>query len=143
MSITDPSLASLADYSRKISELVDSSIVERSTVAVWSNSPYTGIAEGEIYFLQGFRLRMHEEIDFAAALITSYGYEVYHDEERLFWYDDFPHPKDLTLAVTFPHHKHVPPDIKRHRVPAYGISYYECNLSLLINEIQMLIQQLK
>lgn len=143
MSITDPSLASFADYSRKISELVDCSIVERSTVAVWSNSPYTGIAEGEIYFSHGFRIRMHEEIDFTAALITSYGYEVYQDEERLFWYDDFPHPHDPTLAATFPHHKHVPPDIKRHRVPAYGIGYKQCNLPLLINEIETLIQQAK
>ena len=36
------------------------------------------------------RLRMREEIDFDAGIITSYGYEVYQGEERLYWYDDFP-----------------------------------------------------
>ena len=33
-----------------------------------------------------------EELDFADGLITSYGYEVYRGTERLYWYDDFPHP---------------------------------------------------
>ncbi|MGQ9626402.1 MAG: toxin-antitoxin system TumE family protein [Anaerolineae bacterium] len=28
--------------------------------------------------------------------------------ERLYWYDDFPHPNDPILASTFPHHKHIP-----------------------------------
>ncbi|HEX9972103.1 MAG TPA: DUF6516 family protein [bacterium] len=143
MTINDPTLATLAAYSRYVAGLLDCSIVQHSTVTVWSDSPYTGVAEGEVYFSNGFRLRMREEIDFAAGLITSYGYEVYHDEERLFWYDDFPHPQDPTLAATFPHHKHVPPDIKRHRLPAHGISYTQCNLLLLINEIETLIEQTK
>jgi len=46
-----------------------------------------------------------EELDFEAALITSYGYEVYRHGERLYWYDDYPHPDDPVLALTFPHHK--------------------------------------
>jgi Family of unknown function (DUF6516) len=111
-------LQSLAGYSRFIAELLDRSTVQRSTVAVWSASPYTGIAEGEVFFSHGFRLRLREELDFAAGLITAYGYEVYEGEERLYWYDDFPHPHDPTVAATFPHHKHVPPDMKRNRVPA-------------------------
>ena len=71
-------------------------------------SPYTGIAEGEIHFAGGFRLRVREELDFDAGLIASYGYEVYRGDERLYWYDDFPHPNDSALASTFPHHKHAP-----------------------------------
>jgi len=143
MIANDPSLVALASYSRNIAELLDRSTVQHTTVAVWSDSPYTGVAEGEVFFIHGFRLRMREEIDFAAGLITSYGYEVYHNEERLFWYDDFPHPQDSTLTATFPHHKHVPPEIKRHRLPAHGISYKQCNLPLLINEIENLIEQAK
>ena len=136
----DP-LKSLADYSRFVAELLDRPTVERSTVAVWSTSPYTGVAEGEIFFSQRLRLRIREELDFDAGFITSYGYEVYQGEERLYWYDDFPHPNDATLASTFPHHKHVPPDIKRHRIPASEMSFTRPNLPLLIQEIEELLGQ--
>ena len=79
-----------------------------------------------------------EELDFAAALITSYGYEVYRGEERLYWYDDFPHPNDSKLASSHPHHKHVPPDIKHHRIPAPQISFIRPNLPTLNQEIEVL-----
>jgi hypothetical protein len=81
---------------------------------------------------------MREELDFAAGLITSYGYEVYRGEERLFWYDDFPHPHDPALASTFPHHKHVPPDIRRNRIPAPKMSFTQPNLPALMEEIEAL-----
>jgi len=105
-------------------------------VAVWSDSPYTGVAEGEVFFSNGIRLRLREELDFGASLITSYGYEIYRGAERLYWYDDFPHPNDPDLASTFTHHKHVPPDIKRNRVPAPEISFTQPNLPVLIREIE-------
>ena len=84
---------------------------------------------------------MREEIDFDVACITSYGYEVDRQGERLFWYDDFPHPEDASLAVTFPHHKHVPPEIKRNRIPAPTISFARPNLPALIKEIEGLLAQ--
>jgi hypothetical protein len=111
-------------------------------VAGWSDSPYTGIAEGEVFFSEGIKLRLREEFDFEAALITSYGYEVYQHGERRYWYDDFPHPNDPDLASTFPHHKHVPPDIKHHRVPALETSFTRPNLPWLIREIEALIEQI-
>lgn len=132
----DAPLKSLAEYSRFVAELLAQRRIERSTVTLWSDSPYTGVAEGEVFFANGVRLRMREEIDFAAALITSYGYEVYRGDERLYWYDDFPHPNDPSLASTFPHHKHVPPDIKRHRVPAPGLSFEQPNLPLILQEVE-------
>jgi hypothetical protein len=128
-------LQSLVGYSRQLAEVLNRPEVIHSTVAVWSDSPFTGTAEGEVLFANGVRLRMREELDFAAALITSYGYEVYRDQERLFWYDDFPHPQDPSLASTYPHHKHIPPDIKRNRIPAPGLSYVHANLPLIIQEI--------
>ncbi|MGH9362214.1 MAG: toxin-antitoxin system TumE family protein [Thermoanaerobaculia bacterium] len=109
-----------------------------STVAAWSDSPYTGIAEGEVVFASGLRLRIREELDFAAGLIASYGYEVYRADERLYWYDDFPHPEDQSLASTFPHHKHVPPDLRSNRVPAPGFSFEQPNLPLVLKEIKEL-----
>ena len=129
-------LKSLNAYSELIAELIGKSNVSSSTLTVWSDSPYTGIAEGEIYFTNNLRLRMREEVDFDEGVIISYGYEVYRGEERLYWYDDFPHPDDANLAATFPHHKHVPPDIKHHRIPAPNIGFEQPNLPELIREIQ-------
>ncbi len=138
--MNEDALSSLAAYSSFVAELLDRPTLLHSTLSVWSVSPYTGVAEGEIFFAEGFRLRMREDLDFDAALITSYGYEVDRHNERLYWYDDFPHPNDQTLASTFPHHKHVPPDIKHHRVPAPGLSFTHPNLPLLLAEIEALIR---
>lgn len=133
--MADPALRSLKSYSELVTRLLQRSEVQRSTVAVWSDSPYTGVAEGEVTFTGGFRLRLREELDFADGLITSYGYEVYRGDKRLYWYDDFPHPEDPSLASSFPHHKHVPPDIKRNRIPAPGLSFDRPNLPLILDEI--------
>jgi len=135
-----PALLSAQEYSRFVAEALDRTSVEKSTLAVWTDSPYTGMAEGEVFFLKGFRLRMREELDFDAGLMTSYGYEVYRNGERLYWYDDYPHPNDPTLASTYPHHKHVPPDMKHHRIPAPGISFDQQNLLLVLQEIEALIE---
>ena len=129
-------LHSLRSYSRYLAKLLDQLGIQTSTVTAWSDSRYTGIAEGDVLFANGLRLRMREEIDFDAGIITSYGYEVYRGEERLYWYDDFPHPNDPTLASTMPHHKHIPPDIKHHRIPAPGISFDRPNLPFLLQEIE-------
>ena len=68
-------------------------------------------------------------------MIVSYGYEAYCGNERLYWYDDFPHPSDPTLAKTHPHHKHVPPNIKRNRIPAPNMKFERPNLDELLKEI--------
>ncbi|MBL7161200.1 MAG: hypothetical protein ISS57_01235 [Anaerolineales bacterium] len=131
-------LKTIEGYSRFVAELLDHARVENSTVTVWSVSKYTGIAEGEVFLTDEYRLRMREEIDFDEGVIASYGYEVYRGDERLYWYDDFPHPNDQSLASTHPHHKHVPPDIKHNRIPAPGISFSRPNLPLLLQEIEEL-----
>ena len=132
------SLASLAAYSNLIAELANHPTIERSTIKVWSDSSHTGIAEGEIFFTRGLRLRVREELDFAAGLITSYGYEVYKKEDRLYWYDDFPHPEIPELGSTFPHHKHIHPGIRHNRVPAPDLSFSRPNLQTIIEEIENL-----
>lgn len=131
-------LKSLDDYSYFVAETLNRPSVLRSTIRVWSTSPFTGLAEGEATFTNGTRLRMREELDFADGLITSYGYEVYRGTERLYWYDDFPHPEDPTLASTFPHHKHVPPDIRHNRIPASNLQFAHPNLIAIIEEIESL-----
>lgn len=79
---------------------------------------------------------MREELDFDEHLIASYVYEVYQGNEKLYWYDDFPHPNDPTLASTHPHHKHVPPNIKRNRIPAPGLSFQKPNLPFILEEVE-------
>jgi hypothetical protein len=69
-------------------------------------------------------------------LIQRYGYEVWRGGEKLYWYDPQPHPNEPALASTHPHHKHVPPDIKRHRIPAPGLRFDDPNLPQLIDEIE-------
>ena len=132
------SLGSLANYSRFVAETLNRPSVVQSTIHVWSTSPFTGTTEGEVTFSNGIRLRMREELDFADGLITAYGYEVYRGRERLYWYDDFPHPEIPALTSSFPHHKHVPPDIKRNRVPAPNIQFAKPNLLTVIEEIESL-----
>ena len=132
-------LNSLAEYSELVSQILNRASVIRSTLVIWSNSPYTGTAEGEVFFTGNIRLRSREELDFDAALITSYGYEVYRGNEKLYWYDDFPHPQNLSLAATFPHHKHILPEIRHNRIPAPDISFTYPNLPFLLQEINLLI----
>lgn len=134
-------LKSLSKYSRFVAEMGDRKTVRSSTVKVWSDSPFTDVASGEIFFSDKFRLRIREELD--SSLITSYGYEVYRNEERLYWYDDFRHPHDPALAVTYPHHKHIPPAIKRNRVPAPELSFNRPNLPHIIREIEKLMKEKK
>jgi hypothetical protein len=50
-----------------------------------------------------------------------------------------PHPDIPDLQITHPHHKHIPPDIKHHRIPAAGLSFTEPNLPPLIAEIEATI----
>jgi len=50
--------------------------------------------------------------------------------------NSWPHPNDPTLASTYPHHKHIPPDIKHNRIPAPGLSFTQPNLPFVIEEIE-------
>ena len=54
---------------------------------------------------------------------------------------NFPPVERSTLASTFPHHKHIPPDIKHNRIPAPEISFTQPNLPVLIQEIEVLIKE--
>ena len=74
------------------------------------------------------------------ALIEGYGYEVWRGAEKLYWYDSQPHPEDPSLRSSHPHHKHVPPDIKHHRIPAPEMSFDRPNLPALISEIEKLLE---
>jgi hypothetical protein len=109
--------------------------IDFSKLIVKRKGIHFAFVEGEIYFKRGFRLKIFEAVDFDLGRIESYGYEIYRDDEKLYYYDSHPHPNDPLLAKTHPHHKHIPPDIKHHRIPAEDIKFDRPNLPFLIEEI--------
>ncbi|MFQ5632145.1 MAG: DUF6516 family protein [bacterium] len=113
-------------------------LIQYSTLVFQRLEPFTAIVRGEIFFAKGIRLRVLEVLDFddENRFIQRYSYEAYRDDEKLYWYDPFPHPHIPELANTEPHHKHIPPDIKHNRIPAPNISFEKPNLPFLINEIE-------
>ncbi len=114
--------------------------IVRSTLTVIRRGKYRAEVTGELLFPTGIRLSAYEHItwDKGTIVIEGYSYEVWHGSEKLYWYDSQPHPGDPELAATHPHHKHIPPDIKHHRVPAPDLSFTQPNLPYLIAEIETL-----
>ncbi len=120
-------------------------VVRRSTVTLVRRGESLARIAGELTFDREIRLVVRQRIIYhrLPAVIDSYGYEVWQGGEKRYWYDSQPHPDDVALQSTHPHHKHVPPDIKRNRVPAPGMSFTQPNLPLLIQEIATLLHQLE
>ncbi len=115
--------------------------VRRSTVTFIRRGASLARAAGELYFDHDIRLVVRERVlyDRLPIIIDWYGYEVWRDEEKLYWYDSQPHPDDPLLQSTHPHHKHIPPDPKHNRIPAPELSFTRPNLPVLIQEIIDLI----
>jgi hypothetical protein len=97
--------------------------------------------EGRIECAGGLAIDVWELVDFAGHRIRTYSYEVLRLGEKIGWYDPWPHPEVPELASTFPHHKHVPPDLRHHRVPAPGISFQAPNLDVVLADVRRLISQ--
>ena len=100
---------------------------------------------GELQFDHDLRLVVRERILYhrLPAVIDEYGYEVWGGNEKLYWYDAQPHPNDPALQSTYPHHKHIQPNIKNNRIPAPGNSFDRANLPFLIREIKALIEKIE
>jgi hypothetical protein len=115
--------------------------VRHSTITLVRRGASLARVAGELHFGNGFRLVVVERIiaDRLPVTIDAYGYEIWRGESKLCWYDSQPHPEDPELAPTYPHHRHVPPDIKHHRVPAPQMSFAHPNLPALIAEIESLV----
>ena len=133
-------LSSLANYSHFVYTIPDLFLsVKRSTLILKPMGATIGELEGRLDFEDDISLRVYEVINFAAATLTYYSYTVYRGDEKLYWYDPQPHPDNLTLGDTHPHHKHVPPDIKHNRVLAPGLTFDQPNLPFLIREIEEIL----
>jgi hypothetical protein len=92
--------------------------------------------EGRVECRGGIHLEIWELIDFAARRIRTYSYEVYRDGEQICWYDACEHPEIPELASSFPHHRHIPPNLRDHRVAAPGISFDAPNLDVVLNDVR-------
>jgi hypothetical protein len=115
--------------------------VSRSTLVVIRRGKITARLTGELE-IGSCRLVARETLSFVGdrGRIVSYGYEIWRAGEKLFWYDSQPHPDDPELADSDPHHKHLPPDIKHHRVPAPELMFTQPNLPFLIREIERMVE---
>jgi hypothetical protein len=134
-------LQSLADYERFVYTLQQRhAALRRSTLVVIRRGRISGLLTGELE-IGSYRIVARERLSFVAqpGRIVSCGYEIWHGEQKLFWYDSQPHPDDAALAENEPHHEHIPPDIKHHRVPAPELSFTRPNLPILIQEIEQLV----
>ena len=132
-------LTSLEEYERFIYTIRQQfPSVTHSTLILVRQGIATATVRGQVSFKNDIALVIAEAITFAQGKgrITRYGYEVWRGSEKLYWYDSQPHPDDPRLATTHPHHKHVPPDIKRNRIPAPELSFEKPNLPFLIEEIE-------
>lgn len=133
---------SLRDYEEYVYTLrLQFSSVLQSTLVLIPRGRRIAILQGELLFERGFRVSIKERLSDEVGHVTieAYGYEIWRDSEKIAWYDAQPHPDVPELQSTFPHHKHVPPDIKHHRIPAPGLSFDEPNLPNLITEIETLL----
>ncbi len=110
----------------------------RSTLIVARRGRLLAELSGELAFADGRRLVVYERLtwDVGPLVIEGYSYEAWRGGEKLYWYDSQPHPNDPMLASTDPHHKHVPPDIRHHRLPAPDLGFAAPNLPFLIHEIE-------
>lgn len=135
-------LPTFEDYCLLIASLPDRfPSIRSSTLIAYRIGPFAAEVEGQLTFESGYVLTVWELLDLSRGTIHNYSYELDRADERVWWYDPTEHPGDATLRSSYPHHKHVSPDIKRHRVPAPELSFTRSNLPALIEEVERLLKK--
>ena len=109
--------------------------IQYSTLVLKRYGALIAEVSGTVYFEKDMHLNVKELIDFRKGQIKTYSYEVYSGREKQYWYDNQPHPDDPSLQSTFPHHKHLQPNVRHNRVPSPDIHFDQPNISFLIKEI--------
>jgi hypothetical protein len=128
-------LDDIASYSAFVYTLSERHpFVTTSTLALAPIGATLAKLEGRIECEGGIHFEVWELVDFAARRIRTYSYEVYQGAVKVCWYDSWKHPEISELASTFPHHKHVQPNVRDHRVPAPGISFESPNLDVILTD---------
>jgi len=111
-------------------------VVSRSTLVLVRVGASMARVTGELILRNNIKLVIRERLVFdrLPVVLDSYGYEAWRGDEKLYWYDSQPHPDEAALQRSHPHHKHVPPDMKHHRLPAPQMSFIQPNIPVLIQE---------
>jgi hypothetical protein len=137
------SFQSLHDYEEFVYTLQQRfPAIQSSSLVLVRRGKRVAVLQGELIFAHGYRVTIKERLSYEdAVMIEDYGYELWHNAEKIAWYDSQPHPNEPTLASTHPHHKHIPPNIKRNRIPAPQMSFTQPNLPALIQEIEGFVKQ--
>lgn len=133
---------SLRDYERFVYRIRDQNpIILNTNLVIVPRGRRTAVLRGELVFEHGYRLAVLERLslDLETVVIESYGYEIWRGTRKIMWYDSQPHPNEQSLQVSFPHHKHVLPDIKHNRIPAPQMSFIKPNLPVLLEEMINLV----
>ena len=131
------------DYELFLYTLTDKfPLVRHSTITFVRKGASLARVAGELCFDHEMRLVIRERILYhrLPAIIDWYGYEVWQGNQKLYWYDSQPHPDDPGLQSTYPHHKHILPDMKHHRIPAPEMSFTQPNLPTLIRDIESFLK---
>lgn len=130
-------LDDLASYSAFVYALRERhSFVSGSTLTLAPIGATLAKLEGRIECQGGIHLEVFELIDFAARRIRTYSYEMYRNGEQVCWYDAWEHPEIPELKATFPHHKHVLPNLRNNRVSAPGISFESPNVDVVLEGVR-------
>jgi hypothetical protein len=116
-------------------------VINRSTMTFVRMGATLARVAGEVFIQGEFRIVVRERIlfDRLPMIIDWYGYEVWHEDQKLYWYDSQPHPDVPVLQSTHPHHKHISPNPKQNRIPAPDLSFTQPNLPTIIEEITRLL----
>ena len=133
---------SLTKYEDFIYAIADqfSSVIQSNLIVKRHGKDWAEVA-GQLYFENDYVLEVREIVDFSNAnFIRRYGYAARKKENILYWYDSQEHPHDLNLQISYPHHKHIPPDLKHNHIPASQLSFIRPNLPELIREIEALLK---
>lgn len=129
------------DYCQVLADLpTQFTIIKTSTLQAYTIGKYIAEVEGKLTFTQGYTLNIWELLDLSDQMIRKYSYELDQNGRRVWWYDPMAHPEKPSLQLSFPHHKHVHPNIKQNRIPAPEISFTEPNLPFLLMEIEGLLK---
>jgi len=129
-------LDDLASYSAFVYSLTERHpCVTHSTLVLAPIGSTLAKLEGRIECHGGIHVEVWELVDFAQRRIRSYSYELYRGN-KVGWYDSWEHPEIPALAPTFPHHRHIPPNLRDNRVPAPGISFTAPNLDVVLNDVR-------
>lgn len=130
-------LEDIAGYSAWVYALAERhSFVTHSTLALTPIGATLAKLEGRIECAGELRVEVWELVDFSTRRIRTYSYKIYLSGGKICWYDSWPHPEIPSLATTFPHHKHILPNLREYRVAAPGIQFDAPNLDTVLEDVQ-------